>query len=123
MNKKQLEKLSDKEKNLMMAKLAGWEKGPKKDFLFLKANCHWHHKSQKDCWQENPPNFLESRDEVCKAVAKLSNEKRVRYGSKLEEVVSYGEIVGKVDDILYLSEATARQRVDAFILAMKPDKP
>ena len=52
--------------NIALADESGWERGPAKSSVcgpgFLMEGQHWHRKSEKDCWIDCCPNFVESLD-------------------------------------------------------------
>jgi hypothetical protein len=100
--------------NIAIAEASGWERGPAKSSIcgpsFLMAGQHWHKKSEKDCWIDCCPNFVDSLEKMHDAVQTLSAEDYDLFKSYLRSITG-----ALSDSARVVIEATSSQRAEAFL--------
>jgi len=116
MTRKEWKQLTPEEKIIKVAECAGWECGPKEDIRIIglgiiaaKNKC-WHPKNEKDCWQDNPPDFLNDLNAIHKAVNSLPE---ATYNLFCDVLWS---LCGGASGLTGAINATAEQRSEAFVL-------
>lgn len=115
-------KWSDEDLQMTVARLSGWERGPKKDLacgpiMIAKDSC-WHKKSDGEYnWQDNPPDFSNSLEAMQKAVFSVSPKKRLLFGQILMDNLMKKHGRRKDGIAVRMVTATARERAIAFIMA------
>lgn len=126
MTRKQWKRLTRDQKLIMVAECAGWERGPKEDIriagfgIIAAKNKCWHPKNEKECWQDNPPDFLNDLNAMHKAEKLLSPEQVTEYNHYLFSNGPDNPDNGSADEMIW--HATAEQRAEAFILTMEGTK-
>lgn len=118
-------KLSKTEKNLKIAKICGWVRGPKKNFghpqsmFYIPKNTCWHRKGQKMNWVDFPPDFISDLNAMHTAEKDTFGIVTVmwmRYRNNIEGV--YCQDFGYGQSDVPTLHATAAQRAEAFVLTM-----
>ena len=115
---------SDEDLQMTVARLSGWERGPKKDLawacgpiMIAKDSC-WHKKSDGEYnWQDNPPDFPNSLEAMQKAVFSVPPKKRLLFGQILMDNLMKKRGCRKDGIAVRMITATARERAIAFIMA------
>lgn len=126
MTREKWAKMTKDEKNILVAELAGWERGPKKEIklgmfgVVVPMSC-WHDKNEKESWQDNPPSFCSDLNAMYDAEEKyiMGNKNiRNRYEDELLEAVG-GPGCRLMPDEIDHWHATADQRALAFVMTME----
>jgi len=113
MTPQKLKKLCKSEKNIIIAELCGWERGPKENVYFIPKMTCWHKKSEIANWGENPPHFCSDLNDMFDAEETLNDEQYFHYCSMLWSICAKAN-----SENIKIVHATSEQRADAFILTM-----
>jgi len=129
MTRSEWAKMTKSEKNILVAELAGWERGPVKCLIMGRIAptvirvSYWHKKGEQDNWQGTPPSFCSDLNAMHEAEKTITE-----YGTRamyINEV--YGIICREMHGGKFIEEsavdvlpfATADQKALAFVMTME----
>lgn len=109
----QWDEMQKSQRQEAIAFIAGWERGPKRPVrcgpMTIAPMTCWHKKSDQNCWQDNPPAFIDCLDQMHKA-----EEHAIR-----SSVTSDKYLSNLRDLCIEAHRATAAQRAKALYMTMK----